>query len=68
MRRKLAFLTATLAMAAALAVPMAKSSATEQSCMGQCKRAYNACINTARSTSEAAQCNKSYQGCISSCK
>ena len=39
-----------------------------QSCNGKCNRAKNACLATARTTSEAAQCNKAYQGCISSCK
>ena len=47
---------------------MRSSYAGGQSCSGKCNRAKNACLATARTTSEAAQCNKAYQGCISSCK
>ena len=65
MRKKLAFLTASLVMAAALALPMSSPSAAGQSCMGKCKRAYNACINRGNNPPS---CNASYQGCISSCK
>ena len=70
MRKKLTLIAVALLMALALFVAGAirKSEAGGPSCNGKCNRNLNACLATAKSTSEAAQCNKAYQGCISSCK
>ncbi|HEX8096880.1 MAG TPA: hypothetical protein VF507_02535 [Pyrinomonadaceae bacterium] len=70
MKKRMLFL-ATFVLMALMAVfnlgfaPAAK--AGDPSCNGKCNRSQNACLATARTTSEAAQCNKAYQGCISSC-
>ena len=70
MKRKLTYFAGSFVLATAFAfgVSFQSVNGAAQSCQGQCKRAFNACVNTAQTTSEKAQCNKSYQGCISSCK
>jgi hypothetical protein len=68
--KKLTYFAGSFVLAAAFAfgVSYQPANAAAQSCQGQCKRAMNACVNTAATTAEKAQCNKSFQGCISSCK
>jgi len=70
MKKKLVYLVAALVIAFAAIFQMSYSSSatTVQSCMGQCKRAQNACVNAATTQGEVSRCNQSYQGCISSCK
>ena len=67
MTKRLALFTAAIVMALAFVLPGVSTNASTlmQSCMGKCKRAYNACI--ARGNNPPS-CNASYQGCISSCK
>ena len=71
MKKRLTLLAIALVMAVAVffaAGYFRSVYAGGQSCNGKCNRARNACLATARTTSEAAQCHKAYQGCISSCK
>ena len=70
MKKTMSYFAGSFVLATALAFGLnfSASAGTAQSCQGQCKRAQNACVATANTTSERAQCNKSFQGCISSCK
>jgi hypothetical protein len=69
MKRKLTYFAGSFVLATAFAFGVSYQPATAaQSCEGQCKRAFNGCVNSAKTQSERAQCNKSFQGCMSSCK
>jgi hypothetical protein len=70
MKRKLTFLAATTFMAFTLIFQTSANTATStvQSCQGQCQRAFQGCMSSAKSNGEQGRCNQAYQGCVASCK
>lgn len=69
MKKKLALLGATLALAAAATFTFAKTTtAGQSSCSAHCKNSYSACVRAAGNPGALNQCKKAYQACLGGCR